>query len=120
MKTIYEAFDGRQFDTEKKCLAYEEQNRLEQKRKTIKTISNVDSYGWGETLEIYVDPLYQIVVELRDSYPHEGGVLFKGSMNEFINNFYEQYSKSNSKFALRIVKEMNNYKSGHSENTRCH
>lgn len=115
MKTIYKAFDGKQFDTEKECLAYEEQKRLEQESSLIQTISNVDEYGWGETLEIRINPLYQIIVELRTSYPREGGVLFKGSMDDFINKFYEQYSKLNDEFALRIVEKMNNYKSGHSE-----
>lgn len=50
MKTIYEAFDGKHFDTEKECLAYEEQKRLEQESKLIKTISNVDDHGWGRNI----------------------------------------------------------------------
>lgn len=70
--------------------------------------------GGGETFEIRINPLYQIVVELRDSYPREGGVLFKGPMDEFINNFYGRYFKLNDEFALRIAEEMNNYKIGRS------
>lgn len=114
MKTIYEAFDGKQFDAEEDCLAYEEQKRLERDSKTVKIVSNVDEHGWGDTLEIRINPLYQIIVELRTRYPREGGVLFKGSMDEFINQFYEQYSGLNDEFALCVVEEMNNYKAGHS------
>lgn len=105
----YEANDGKRFETEEECIKYEKSKKVIKKLKEIK---DVDRHGYGEWVTIYVNELHQIMASLDESYPHEGGRLFNGTMEDFISQYENRFLKKDSSYAHKVISEINNYKCG--------
>lgn len=105
----FEANDGKRFLTEKECVQHE---RSKSCLKQLKEIRDVDCHGYGEWVTIYINELYQIMVSLDESYPHEGGRLFNGTMEDFISQYENRFLKKDSSYAHKVISEINNYKCG--------
>lgn len=45
-------------------------------------------YGYGTRVYIYLNPYYQLIVNVNEHQPHEGGTLFLGTIDEFMTEYF--------------------------------